>query len=36
MPWRRDAVEEVAGDAVVDGAAPWRLGIEQRQHREIK
>jgi hypothetical protein len=35
-PLGRDAMEEVAGDAAVDGATPWRLGIEQRRHREIK
>ena len=29
-------MEEVAGDAAVDGAAPCRLGTERRQHREIE
>ena len=29
-------MEEVAGDAAVDGAAPCRLGTEHRQHREIE
>ena len=28
-PWRK-----WAGDAVVDGTAPCRLGTERRQHRE--
>ena len=27
-------MEEVVGDAAVDGAAPCRLGTERRQHRE--
>ena len=31
-----DVVEEVSGDATVDGAAPCRLGTERRQHREIE
>ena len=29
-------MEEVAGDAAVDGAARCRLGTERRQHRETK
>ena len=29
-------MEEVAGDATVDGAAPCRLGTESQQHREIE
>ena len=29
-------MEEVVGDAAVDGAAPCRLGTERRQHREIE
>ena len=29
-------MEEVAGDAAVDGAAPCRLGTEHRQHCEIE
>ena len=28
-------MEEVAGDAAVDGAAPCRLGTERRQHHEM-
>ena len=29
-------MEEVAGDAAVDGAAPRWLGTKRRQHREIE
>ena len=29
-------MEEVAGDAAVDGAAPCRLGTERWQHRDIE
>ena len=29
-------MEEVAGDATMDGVAPCRLGTERRQHREIE
>jgi hypothetical protein len=34
--WGRDAVEEVAGDAIVEGAVAWRLGFEQRRPREVE
>ena len=29
-------MEEVAGDAVVNGVAPYRLGTKRRQHCEIE
>ena len=34
--WGRDAVDEVAGNGIVDGDPPWLLGIEHRQPREIE
>jgi hypothetical protein len=34
--WGRASVEDVAGGADVEGAAPWRSGIEHQRRRVIE